>query len=116
MRGVVPFPSPDDARARRGARRREPLWRQLLGEQLRSERVARAERLTDVARRAGVSPQYLSEVERGRKEPSSEMLAAIGGALDLTLLDLTSRVSDQLVAGSSAPTSTSQQAELRLAA
>ncbi|WP_374221991.1 helix-turn-helix domain-containing protein [Allobranchiibius sp. CTAmp26] len=110
----MPFPSPDDARARRGARRSEPLWRQLLGEQLRSERVARAERLTDVARRAGVSPQYLSEVERGRKEPSSEMLAAIGGALDLTLLDLTSRVRDRLAAGSG--TSTPRQVELRLAA
>ncbi|MBO1766817.1 helix-turn-helix transcriptional regulator [Allobranchiibius sp. GilTou38] len=116
MRGVVPFPSPDDARVRRAARRGEPLWRQLLGQQLRRERTARAERLADVARRAGVSPQYLSEVERGRKEPSSEMLAAIGGALDLTLLDLTSRVRDQLAAGSGAPSSTSQQAELRLAA
>ena len=114
MRGVVPFPSPDDARVRRSVRRGEPLWRQLLGHQLRAERVARAERLTDVARRAGVSPQYLSEVERGRKEPSSEMLAAIGGALDLTLLDLTSRVRDQLAAGSGA--STPRQGELRLAA
>ena len=32
-------------------------------------------------RRAGISPQYLSEVERGRKDPSSEVLAAISGAL-----------------------------------
>ncbi|WP_413453080.1 helix-turn-helix domain-containing protein [Georgenia sp. 1P01AC] len=45
-----------------------------------------------MAARAGVSPQYLSEVERGRKEPSSEVLAAVAGALDLTLADVTRRV------------------------
>ncbi len=72
--------------------RREPLWRELVGAQLRRRRQDRGERLTDVAQRAGVSPQYLSEVERGRKEPSSEMLAAMLGALDLTLVDLTGQV------------------------
>jgi transcriptional regulator with XRE-family HTH domain len=46
-----------------------------------------------VAGRAGVSTQYLSEVERGRKEPSSEMLQAITGALDLTVRQLAARVS-----------------------
>ena len=67
----------------------EPLWRDLLGEQLRAARQARGETLHDVARRANLSPQYLSEIERGRKEPSSEMVAAVGSALGLTLLDLT---------------------------
>ena len=42
----------------------------------------------DVAKRAGVSPQYLSEVERGCKDASSEVLAAVAGALDLTVLQL----------------------------
>jgi transcriptional regulator with XRE-family HTH domain len=53
----------------------------------------------DVAHRAGVSTQYLSEIERGRKEPSSEVLEAVGAALSLTLLDLTSRVSGALARG-----------------
>ena len=48
----------------------EPLWRELVGAELRTERLARAERLSDVAERAGVSTQYLSEVERGLKDPS----------------------------------------------
>jgi len=71
----------------------EPLWREQLGDRLRRERQAREERLVDVAQRAGVSTQYLSEVERGLKDPSSEMLQAIAGALDLTVRQLVSRVS-----------------------
>ncbi len=66
----------------------EPLWRQLVGQVLRSERVDTHRTLQQVAERAGVSPQYLSEVERGRKDPSSEMLESICGALGLTLADL----------------------------
>nr|WP_278259804.1 helix-turn-helix transcriptional regulator [Nocardioides convexus] len=49
-----------------------------------------------MSRRAGISPQYLSEIERGVKEPSSEMIAAVAGALGLTLLDLTSAVTGDL--------------------
>ncbi|GAA1004337.1 helix-turn-helix transcriptional regulator [Nocardiopsis tropica] len=59
----------------------EALFRHELGSQLRRLRHQRGERLADTARRAGISPQYLSEVERGLKDPSSEMLAAITGAL-----------------------------------
>ena len=70
----------------------EPLWREQLGDRLRHERQAREERLVDVAERAGVSTQYLSEVERGLKDPSSEMLQAIAGALDLTVSQLVTRV------------------------
>ncbi|GAA3341637.1 hypothetical protein GCM10017714_26430 [Curtobacterium pusillum] len=76
--------------------RAEPLWRELVGEQLRERRRDRGDRLQDVARRAGVSPQYLSEIERGRKEPSSEMLAAVAGALDSSLLDLTTGAAERL--------------------
>lgn len=68
----------------------EPLWRELVGEALRRRRMEDGQRLVDVARRAGVSPQYLSEIERGRKDASSEVLAAVAGALDLTVLDLVS--------------------------
>lgn len=72
------------------------LWREAVGHELRLERTGQARTLADVARRAGVSTQYLSEIERGRKEPSSEVLEAVGAALSLTLLDLTSRVSGTL--------------------
>lgn len=74
----------------------EPLWRQLLGDHLRTLRHDRGETQGETARRAGVSPQYLSEIERGTKEPSSEMIAAVAGALDVTLLDLTLAVADTL--------------------
>lgn len=74
----------------------EPLWRDLLGRQLRTLRREQDATLTQTAERAGISPQYLSEIERGRKEPSSEMIAAVAGALGTTLLDLTARVARDL--------------------
>jgi ribosome-binding protein aMBF1 (putative translation factor) len=75
----------------------EPLWREAVGTQLRAERRTRGERIADVAGRAGVSPQYLSEIERGRKDPSSEVLSALAGALGLSVLDLTERSVRHLV-------------------
>ena len=76
----------------------EPLWREAVGTTLREERLAQDRTLGDVATAAGVSAQYLSEVERGRKEPSSEVLGAVAGALGLRLLDLTGRVTRRLAA------------------
>jgi ribosome-binding protein aMBF1 (putative translation factor) len=70
----------------------ESLWRESVGRELRDERQASGRRLVDVAEEAGVSPQYLSEVERGLKDPSSELLAAMAGALGLSVADLASRV------------------------
>ncbi len=67
------------------------LWRESVGHVLRQERSARGERISDVAERAGVSPQYLSEIERGLKDPSSEMLHAIAGALELQVPALARR-------------------------
>jgi DNA-binding XRE family transcriptional regulator len=66
----------------------EPLWRVVVGRRLRDLRRARGERLTDTAARAGMSPQYLSELERGRKDPSSEILAAAAGALGVPLREV----------------------------
>src|ERR1700710_1138439 len=86
---------------------REPLWRHVLGEQLRTLRHDRGETLGDIATRAGVSPQYLSEMERGLKEPSSEMIAAVAGALDLTLGDLTLEIAERL-----SPVSTARAAQV----
>lgn len=68
--------------------RRAAAWRESLGHVLRATREHQELRLVDVAERAGVSTQYLSEVERGRKEPSSEILLAVTTALGLTLADL----------------------------
>ena len=98
MDNVVPF-------RRRPARPApEPLWREAVGSQLREERGERGERIADVAERAGVSPQYLSEIERGRKDPSSEVLSSVAGALGLSVLDLTRRASRHLAPVSSRPT------------
>lgn len=66
----------------------EPLWREVLGRSLRAAREEQGVRLVDIAERAGISPQYLSEIERGRKEPSSEMIAAVAGALGIDLAGL----------------------------
>ncbi|HEY4019703.1 MAG TPA: helix-turn-helix transcriptional regulator [Pseudonocardiaceae bacterium] len=66
----------------------EPLWRDVLGKSLRASREEQGARLVDIAQRAGISPQYLSEIERGRKEPSSEMIAAVAGALGIDLAGL----------------------------
>jgi transcriptional regulator with XRE-family HTH domain len=77
-------------------RPQEPLWREVLGRRLRALRQEQQETLSETAARAGISPQYLSEVERGRKEPSSEMIAALAGALGTTLIDLTEQVATDL--------------------
>jgi len=74
----------------------EPLWREVLGQRLRALRARRGETLTETADRAGISPQYLSEIERGLKDPSSEVLAAVAGALGATLIDLTAQVTVDL--------------------
>jgi transcriptional regulator with XRE-family HTH domain len=68
----------------------------VLGQRLRTLRQEQRETLVETAGRAGISPQYLSEIERGRKEPSSEMIAALAGALDTTLIRLTEQVADDL--------------------
>ena len=92
MGEVIAFPRP----VRPEAAQREPLWREVLGHELREERRNTGRTLADVAEQAGVSTQYLSEVERGRKEPSSEVLAAVAGALGLRMADLTLRVARRL--------------------
>ena len=75
---------------------REPLWRHLVGDALRRERLAQERTLKDVAEAARISMPYLSELERGRKEASSEVLAAAAQALGLGLADLLSLAQDEL--------------------
>ncbi|MBO0853203.1 MAG: helix-turn-helix transcriptional regulator [Nocardia sp.] len=61
------------------------LLREAIGDSLRRARIAQSRTLREVSTSARVSLGYLSEVERGRKEASSELLAAICQALDMPL-------------------------------
>jgi transcriptional regulator with XRE-family HTH domain len=72
------------------------LLRRELGVVLRRRREDQHKTLRDVARAAGVSLGYLSEVERGVKEASSELLAAICGALSVGLPEILVEVADAL--------------------
>jgi DNA-binding XRE family transcriptional regulator len=95
----------------------EPLWREVLGQRLRALRLGQLETLAETAGRAGISPQYLSEIERGRKEPSSEMIAALAGALGISLVGLTEQVAGELRRqGGAAGASASSHLLLSLAA
>jgi len=76
--------------------RPEPLLRRLVGAILREHRERQGRTLRDVAVDARVSIAYLSEVERGRKEASSEVLAAVCRALGLRLVDLIGTAHAQL--------------------
>ncbi len=84
------------------------LMREVIGDVLRRARVDQGRTLREVSDSARVSLGYLSEVERGRKEPSSELLGSICGALDIPLsrvlidagdrLARTEKVADQKLA------------------
>ncbi|MBA2555060.1 MAG: helix-turn-helix transcriptional regulator [Geodermatophilaceae bacterium] len=70
-----------------------PLLRQVLGETLRSRRLGQERTLREVSGQARVSLGYLSEVERGQKEASSELLASICDALGVELAEILDEVS-----------------------
>ncbi|MGH3358823.1 MAG: helix-turn-helix domain-containing protein [Nocardioidaceae bacterium] len=72
------------------------VLRELIGDTLRTQRVRRGMTLRDVSAKARVSLGYISEVERGQKEPSSELLAALCDALGFSLSRLLREVSVQL--------------------
>jgi len=78
--------------------RPRPLLRTTLGNVLRRRRLAQKRTLAEVARAAKVSLPYLSEVERGRKEASSEVLAAVCDALRLELADVLTEAGRDLAA------------------
>lgn len=70
------------------------LLRRVIGDALRARRQGQHRTLREVSSAANVSLGYLSEIERGQKEPSSELLAAICDALGARLSELLSEVSD----------------------
>jgi transcriptional regulator with XRE-family HTH domain len=98
------------------------LLRRLIGDALRRERQHQGRTLRDVSAAAQVSLGYLSEVERGRKEPSSELLAAICQALGVSLAEVLREVSAELAAlerravSGARPAALSAAAPARLAA
>jgi transcriptional regulator with XRE-family HTH domain len=74
----------------------QPLLREVYGRLLRRLRQSQGRTLAEVAAEAGVSMAYLSEIERGLKEPSSEILAAVCGALDATIVGLVGAAHQEL--------------------
>lgn len=78
------------------------LVREAIGEVLRRHRVEQGRTLREVSQAAAVSLGYLSEVERGKKEPSSELLASICLALRIPLAQLFVEVSRELIAAEAA--------------
>ena len=72
------------------------LLREVIGDVLRRARTSQGRTLREVSDSARVSLGYLSEVERGRKEASSELLTAICGALDVPLSELLTDAGQQL--------------------
>jgi transcriptional regulator with XRE-family HTH domain len=80
----------------KGYREMAPVLRHVVGETLRTVRLRQRRTLREVSAAARVSLGYLSEIERGHKEPSSELLAAICDALDVPLSEVFLSVSDTL--------------------
>jgi transcriptional regulator with XRE-family HTH domain len=74
-----------------------PLLRTMVGDVLRRTRLEQRRTLVDVASSARISMQYLSELERGRKEASSEILAALCAALRLDLSELLAAIARDLL-------------------
>ncbi|MDG2497024.1 MAG: helix-turn-helix transcriptional regulator [Aquiluna sp.] len=72
------------------------LLRQEIGDVLRNHRLEQGQTLRQVAAKASVALGYLSEVERGQKEASSEILASVTEALDVPLAQLLREVSDRV--------------------
>lgn len=72
------------------------VLRNVIGDELRRRRQDQGRTLRDISGAASVSLGYLSEVERGQKEASSELIAAICGALDVSLSDVLASVSNQV--------------------
>jgi transcriptional regulator with XRE-family HTH domain len=87
---------PDPADDLEGRRAMTVLLREAIGDRLRHARTNQRRTLREVSRAARVSLGYLSEVERGRKEASSELLAAICEALDLPLSALLHNVATDI--------------------
>lgn len=92
VKGGSELPNPD------APARKPPLIREAYGRVLREVRRDQDRTLGDVAAQVGMSKQYLSEIERGKKEPSSEILRAICEALGMPLEHLLFRSGNKIIA------------------
>lgn len=84
----VDLPAAPAAQPAPTALSREPLFREALGMSLRAFRADKGVTLRELAKEARVSSGYISELERGRKEVSSELLASLCEALDTTVSEV----------------------------
>lgn len=103
---IIPFPTatpPAEPEAK-------PKAREAIGEVLREERKDQERTLAEVSEDANVSLPYLSEIERGRKEVSSDLLESVCDALGIEVADVLERSADRLRVG------VDHRPELRLAA
>jgi len=82
------------------------LFRRLLGDVLRDRRMQRGMTLREVSAEARVSLGYISEIERGQKEASSELLSSLCAALEIPLSDVLREVSDAVALEEAALTAT----------
>jgi transcriptional regulator with XRE-family HTH domain len=82
------------------------LFRASLGDVLRAERMRQGMTLRDLSSSARVSLGYISEIERGQKEASSELLSSLCHALDMPLSDVLRNVSDAVAIEEAALTAT----------
>ncbi|MBJ8341475.1 MULTISPECIES: helix-turn-helix domain-containing protein [Antrihabitans] len=92
------------------------LLREAIGDSLRRTRVSQSRTLREVSNSASVSLGYLSEVERGRKEASSELLAAICDALAVPLAEVLFDVSESMADASGRTASVAQRTDRDAAA
>jgi DNA-binding Xre family transcriptional regulator len=90
---IIPFPTAPDRRDDEVA---APTVRHAIGEVLREERTEQERTLADVADDAAVSLQYLSEIERGRKEVSSDLLSSVCDALEIEVAEVLERAAQHL--------------------
>jgi transcriptional regulator with XRE-family HTH domain len=88
----------------------------MLGAILRREREAAARTLADVADAAGLSPAYLSEVERGRKEVSTERLITVARTLGISVAAIYRELAGGLDGATAVPIPADPQQRLRMAA
>ena len=86
------------------------ILRRVVGDELRRLRQDQGRTLRDVSSAARVSLGYLSEIERGQKEPSSELLAAICTALDVPLSNLLRSAADEVAAAEARAAAVAQAA------
>ena len=92
------------------------LLRRLLGDVLRDQRMQRGMTLREVSAEARVSLGYISEIERGQKEASSELLASLCSALEVPLSEVLREVSDAVALEEAATAATPIPVAPRVAA